>query len=126
MAFKIAAGAVKKVWWPVDIPVPTDGGQAEVQRIDAQFEIINQSEADKLVYGSEEDDNRDLLVRVVAGLRQRKRKHDAEDEPIQDAEGNPLEPAVAKKLMLDVPYIRAALYSAYGKAAAGQGRVKNS
>lgn len=123
MAFKIVTGK-KTVWWPVDINVPGDGGVAEVQKVDAQFEILEQTEHDDILMGK--TDARDLLERVVVGLRQRKKDAKAEDQPIQDESGGDLPFEEAKRLMLGVSYIRVALYAAHNKAFTGQGRVKNS
>lgn len=122
MVFKLAAGP-KTVWWPVDIQIPLDGGGAEVQKIDAQFEILEQDEHDDIILGK--TDRTDLLERVIKGLRQRKRNPKDEDAPIQNDDGSPLAFEEAKRLMLLTPYIRVALYAGYGKAANGQGRIKN-
>lgn len=122
MAFKLSAGP-KSVWWPVDIQIPLDGGGVEVQKIDAQFEIIEQTEHDDIVMGKA--DRTDLLERVIKNVRQRKKNPKDDDQPILDENGAPLAFEDAKVLMLLTPYIRVALYAGYGKAANGQGRIKN-
>lgn len=123
MAFKIVTDK-KQVWWPADINVPLDDGRVEVQKLDAQFEIIAQTEYDDIMQGK--SDAKDLLERVVTGLRQRKKDPKAEDAPILGEGDAPLSFDDAKRLMLGVPYIRVGLYAAYNKVASGQGRVKNS
>jgi len=123
MAFKLATGK-KEVWWPVDINVPMDDGRAELQKIDAKFEIIEQSEKDDIILGK--SDARDLLERTVTGLRQRKKDPKADDEPLQTDKDEALSFDDAKRLLLGVTYCRVALYAAYNAASSGQGRVKNS
>lgn len=122
MAFKV--GSNRKVWWPVEVNVPVDGGKADVQKFEAQFEVVPQKQADEIVSGAADD--KDLLARVLLGLRQEKKKETDEDAPIQDESGNPLAFEAAKALMLDEPYVRAGLYAAYWAAANGGGRRKNS
>ena len=123
MAFKIGT-EVKKVWWPVDFHVPMDGGNVDVQKIDAQFEILGQEEHDEILMGK--SDAKDIVSRTVVGLRQRKKSPKDADEPLQDESGAPLEFEDAKRLLLGLTYCRVAFYAAYNKAATGQGRTKNS
>lgn len=106
--FKLAKGE-KKVFWPVMIQVPDDGGKSTQHRIQVQYDVLRQTETDALV-----NDNEAFFSRVVCGWKD-----------VQDDDGSDMECTPENKAKLfDVPYVRAAILSVYFEVAAG-GRRKN-
>lgn len=123
MAFKVATK--KTVWWPATMYAPADGGNYEAQEFEVQLEIIPQSESEEIVYGKHPI-HKDVLDRYVTGLRQKKDKPEDADQPLLDQDGQALDFATAKKVLLDLNYARVALFTAYSEASGAAGRRKNS
>lgn len=104
MAFQLVK--TRKVWWPVTISVPQDGGTIAQMQCKAQFEILQQDEYDKLYNGKVAD----FLKRVVVDW----------DESIQDEQGHPLPfDEQAASDLFSIPYARQGFVDAYHVACAG-------
>lgn len=110
MAFRVTKS--RRVWWPVEIKEPQDGGSVKKHLVDAQFEILPQSENDEILLGGQ-----DIMARVLRDFR-----------GFQDEEGReiPFSDEMRQSL-LEEPYIRTAFLEAYGQAAYGRAsQQKNS
>mgnify|MGYP003386941793 CR=1 FL=1 len=106
--FKLSKG-VKKVWWPLMIQVPVDGGKSAQHKIEVQYEVLPQSEVDAVV-----NDSAAFFERTLCDWRM-----------VADDDGNAMECNDENKAaMFDVPYVRSAILTGYFEAAAG-GRRKN-
>lgn len=99
---------LKTVWWPVTVGVPKDGGGVTRHTFEAELEILRQSEFDA-VYGNGGND-RDLVRRVLRNWRKYGDENGSEIEFSPEA----LDEAI------DVPYVRAALVTAYLQASSGR------
>jgi hypothetical protein len=106
--FKLTA--VRKVWWPVIVQIPTDDGKVQKQEFDAEFEIPSLKEHDDFTGGGG-----DALERWMTGNVKRVKNEDGtDDEPNGEA---------TKAKLLAINHVRngllAAFYQAYnGRAAA--------
>lgn len=90
-----------RVWWPVTVRVPADGGVAE-QKFEARLRIVATSTFNELL----EAGAGALLETVVLDWR-----------GILDEEGQPLAfSRGALEALLDLPYVTAALSDAYAEA----------
>ena len=99
--------------WPVVIGVPQDEGRIAKHEIRADFHVLPQAEIEELMEASREGGgsvDADTLRRVV------RRVHD-----VADAEGKPMDytPELLER-MIQIPYVRIALITAYFEAAAGK------
>ena len=109
MTFKIAKSKVVKV--PVTVSVPMDGGRFSTSIFHAQFEILGKQEFEDL---SGDDDR--LLMRCTKAVFDVK---DENDEPLESNEEN-------ISTLIQIPYVRAAMVTAYVKSAFGnEGKRKN-
>ncbi len=103
--FKVAK--IKLFWWPITVEVPQDDGNTFPQEFDAQFEMLEQQEHDRIMTGKAE-----LLERVVTGNFKRvKNEAGTEDLPSGDE---------TKRMLLAISYVRAALVRAYYEAFYGR------
>jgi hypothetical protein len=106
--FKLTA--VRKIWWPVVVQVPDDGGKVQKFEFDAEFEIPSLDEHDEFTGAGG-----DALKRWMTGNVKRVKTEDGvEDEPNGEA---------TKAKLLSIAHVRngllAAFYQAYnGRAAA--------
>lgn len=107
--FKIAKKRL--IEWPVTIALPVDGGEIRKHTIDVTFEILRQSEMEASAVAGE-----DLLERIVQGW---KRYLDEDDKPIEFS-------PEARRTLLDEPYVRSALFAAYGEIQSGKAARKNA
>lgn len=110
--FKLAK--VNRVYWPVTVQIPQDGGTSQKATFEAQFEILSQDEADAVVMGRN-DAHTDLLDRVLVGWKNVRGAEGEAEIPFTDE---------AKKQLLEIPYVRTGLMTAYAEASIG-GRRKN-
>ena len=114
MGFKIAQGAQaqeKKVWWPVDIYEPLDGGKSRLHKVKVQFSVLPPAEVTDLI---EAGGDNAILDRVVADWQGFQDENGAEVALTDDA----------RALYFALPYVRAAVVQTYFQAAVG-GRRKN-
>lgn len=108
--FKVAR--VEKVWWPVTVEVPQDGGKTKKQYFDAELTIPEQKEHDDLVVAGG-----DVLEQYLTGNFKRARNEDGTEDLPNGEE--------TKAALLRISYVRngllAAFYQAYhGRAPATQ------
>ncbi len=109
--FKIAA--VRKVWWPVLVQVPNDGGKLQKFEFDAEFEIPQLEEHDEFVGAGG-----DALTRWMTGNFKRvKTEAGDEDEPNGDA---------TKAKLLQINYVRNALLAAFYQAYHGRAAARKN
>lgn len=99
---------LKKVWWPVTVGVPKDGGEVSRHTFDAELQMLKQSEFDA-VY-SDGGNDLALVKRVLCNWRK-----------YADEEGNDI-PFSEEALndALDTPYVRGAIVNAYLQASQGR------
>ena len=111
MSFKLLGKTdAKKVWWPVQIQEPLDGGRSRIHKVEIEYEVVNQDTLDDLTAIN------DLAVlrRVITGWKGFQDDSGAE-LPCDDDN---------KEAAVQVPYVRSALLQGYFMAATG-GRRKN-
>ena len=100
--------ALKKVWWPVTVTVPKDGGGVTRHTFECEFELLKQSEFDEVYSGGGTD--RELLLRVTSGWRK-----------YADEEGNDVPfTREALEAEIDTPFVRNALVAAYLQLSQGR------
>lgn len=108
--FKIEPQKIVK--WPVTVNIPQDGGRTRKSVFSAEFELLPQDEF-SAIYREDGGNDEDLLRRVLVGW-----------QDVGDADGEAIDfNADAREMMIRIPYVRAAIVSAYlecsfGKAAA--------
>lgn len=106
--------------WPVVVEMPVDGGKHEKREFTARFRVVPTDEAEEVLGGQgvamlpDREQVEDFLRRVLVGWRD------------VSAEGSGDLPFSDENLarMIRVPYVRRALYEAYGQSIAGR-REKN-
>ena len=106
--FKLAQK--KEVTYPVMVSVPQDGGSVAKHSFEATFEVLPQSELDRMV------GNEDVLVRVLKGFRN-VRDENGQEVPFTEE---------TKAQLLEITYVRVALQEAYFALQRGQGARKNA
>lgn len=94
--------------WPVNIPVPQDGGKIQKQKVILRFRTVPDGDLIEMGQGAEA---------AKAGLR-------AVVVGFGKAEEQTFSPALLD-LMLERAYVRLALIAAYGEFALGQAAEKN-
>lgn len=124
MAFKIVKD--HRVWWPVSVPVPQDDGGVRKHTFKAQFLVLPKSRIDALqteaMAAIERQGRGDETARDDADFQGRVLREAVQDwKDLVDDEDQtvPYGPAVLAGL-LDVPYVRNAMFVAYGEASAGR------
>ena len=104
----------KKVWWPVKVRIPVDGGKYQEQEFEAQFRIIGQSEVEGFAPAQA---NRRTIEEALVDTRGIRADADANSQDLPfDAD--------LKAALLEQPHILGGLTSAYIEAIAGR-RSKN-
>jgi|APTNR8051073442_1049403.scaffolds.fasta_scaffold114480_2 hypothetical protein len=105
-------------WWPVMVPVPTDGDYLHA-RLDVQFELLPQTELDKmrglgLADGEAPATDLQICQRVVRDVR------------VKNKAGQvaPFTPQVLQQL-LAAPMVRTAMVATYLAVTSGLGARKN-
>ena len=111
--FKIAAK--RSISWPVHVDTPIDGGGTKKSRFMGQFDVLSQDEQDDVVNGRHASGKTDLLDVALTGWSSLKAE-DGSDVSYSDE---------AKAELLNLQYVRVALFRAYGQIQAGQGARKN-
>ena len=111
MAFVLAKKRIVKDW-PVTINVPVDGGTTAEQLCSATFEILDQTEYNKLM-----NDDIAFCCRVVTDFG-----HDIQHE---DGSPMPCTPDNKKALFASAGFVRLGFINAYHEASAGMAS-KNS
>ena len=107
--FKMAK--TKTVSWPVTVKVPQDGGSTVNNEFTAVFDVITQEAMDAVVLASG-----DLLDRVLIGW-----------EGVAREDGEPIAfSSEAKKDLLDITYVRHALFGAYGEVQQGRAAARKN
>lgn len=102
--FKLAEK--RRVTWPVTVKIPQDGGKTTKATFGAEFEVITKDEQ-QAVIGAEGD----LLDRQLVGWDGRVK--DEAGEPLAFTEEN-------KKKLIDITYVRQALFEALGEINSGR------
>lgn len=102
-----------RVWWPVTVQKPVDGGAVEEERFEAQFLLIGQDEIEAVSGAT--GGQKAMLARVLVGWR----------GVAQQDKGELPFTAENRDLVIDVPYVRRALGRAFLNAAYGA-KEKNS
>jgi hypothetical protein len=114
------------VWWPVVIPVPSDGGTFAKHKIECQFRIGGKAALE----GAIEDETAAMLAAATDGAVQ---KGDALAERlvglrgVQDEQGEEI--AFSDELresLLGIPYARSAIFSAYVEACTGRKAIRGN
>lgn len=109
--FRVAA--VKKVWWPVLVQIPADGGKIQKHEFDAEFEIPSLEEHDEFTGGGG-----DALSRWLTGNFKRvKNEAGDEDEPDGDA---------TKAKLLSINHVRNGLLAAFYQAFHGRAAARKN
>jgi len=101
--FKLAA--VKSVKWPIDVPIPQDGGTVRKARFTAVFEMLPEGEYEEVAAL----DGR-VAERVLIGW---------EGIAPEDGQGETPYSEEAKTQLLAIPYVRLAVLKAYLQAQSG-------
>lgn len=124
----------KLVWWPVNVPVPKDDGGVQVRTFQVQFEILKSSRIDELQAevmaalnkaGMGEQMDARLTNMQVRILTEAVKNTKDIVEKAEDGTETTLEHSDELLMgLLDVSYIRAAMFDAYSEAAAGR-KAKN-
>ncbi len=103
--FKLAQ--VEKVWWPVVIQMPVDGGKTRKHEIQVQFHLQNQDETDQTI--AERTGDAEFFCGVILDWKQ-----------VCDEDGQPIEFSIdACRKLVKIKYVRAALVKAYQEASYG-------
>jgi hypothetical protein len=89
--------AEPKVWWPVKVRVPRDGGIIETSEFEARFRVVSATRFNELLAAGA----RELLADVLVMWR-----------GILDEDGA-LVPFAMRDQLLDIPFIATALADAY-------------
>ncbi|QPG06561.1 hypothetical protein IT774_05150 [Salinimonas marina] len=98
---------INRLEWPVKVQVPADGGKTDTHEFTAVFKLLPQAEYDKLLRTAEDDAA--MLGELVQGW------HGLTDEA-----GEELEYSLdVIKELCQYPFIRTAIFRAYGEAASG-------
>lgn len=124
MTFKIVKE--HRVWWPVSVPVPQDDGGVRKHTFKAQFVVLPKSRIDALqaevMAAIERQGRGDETARDDADFQGRVLRESIQDwKDVVDDEGQLLSFDTAVLAgMLDVPYVRNAMFAAYGEASAGR------
>lgn len=94
--------AEPRVWWPVSVRIPADGGKVDTQAFEARFKIVPATRFNALMQSGPAE----LLAEVVEGWR-----------GVSDQDGTPIafDPGT-RAMLLDVPFVAAALSEAYAEA----------
>lgn len=101
MSFKIQKKTHR--WFPVEVDVPTDEGRKRKQTFDAQFEVVQQSEIDKLIRSLEGKTPTEAVEPYFVSFRR-----------VEDEDGAVLEPnAENRHALLEVPGVARALWNAF-------------
>jgi len=107
--FKVAK--TKTVRWPVTVKVPQDGGRTQDAEFTAEFDVIPQQTMDAVVLAAG-----DLLDRVLIGW-----------EGVADESGQATPySSEAKKDLLDITYVRHALFGAYSEVQQGRAAARKN
>lgn len=112
MVFKVARR--RKVEWPVTVNIPQDGGKTTKATFTATFEVLEQQQIDDIVMGRGADQT-DLLEAALVGWG-----------GVADESGNEIAfSPEAKKALLEITYVRAALFAAHAQLHRGEAARKN-
>lgn len=104
----------KNVKWPVTVNIPRDGGRTTKAEFTAHFELLPQDEF-REIYAQENASDEDLLRRVLTGW-----------DGVADAEGGAIDYTPdTREMMIRIPYVRAAMVSAYLECSHGKAARKN-
>ncbi len=107
--FKLAEK--KTLTWPVTVNIPQDGGKITKGTFSGEFEVLDQ---DELLAVTTEGS--DLLDRVLTGWKGYC-DHEGNEIPFADE---------AKKKLLGIPYVRQALFAAYGEMQNGRAAARKN
>jgi len=112
--FKLAQK--RTIWWPVHVDVPQDGGGTRRHTFEGEFEVLTQEEQDQVTTGNHSSGKTDLLDVVLLNYRR-----------LKDETGNDVEVNDANKaLLLNIQYVRVALFRSYHQIQSGLGARKNA
>ena len=108
--FKVAQKRTVK--WPVTVNVPQDGGRTSKATFEAHFEVITAEEQQQAIR-----DGKDLLDVQLIGWNDQVKGDD--DQPLAFSEA-------AKKALLDITYVRVALFDALGEINTGRAAARKN
>lgn len=96
--------------WPVVVEFPVDGGKFDKQNFDAEFKLLPQSRIDEIFQQASEGKLMDseIAPEILMGWK-----------GINDENGAVPYSEEAKERVLDIPFVRAALISAFLKSLKG-------
>lgn len=104
----------KNIKWPVTVNIPCDGGRTTKGEFTAHFELLPQDEF-REIYAQDNASDEDLLRRVLTGW-----------DGVADADGQPIEyNEDTREMMIRIPYVRAAMITAYLECSHGKAARKN-
>lgn len=113
--FRIAKNTSYK--WPVTVHIPQDGGKFVKATFTAEFRALPQSEIDSVLQDIRDGDrDADFTERSLIGWSG-VQDDDASELPYSDE---------AKAKLIDIPYVRNALVTAFFESISGGARRKNS
>ena len=107
--FKLAQK--RTITWPVTVNIPQDGGRTQKATFDGEFEVLTQEEAEQAVRAE-----KDLLEVQLIGWNGVK---DEAGEPVAFSEA-------AKKQLLDITYVRGALFTAIAEINNGRAAARKN
>ena len=103
--------------WPVDVPVPVDGGKFETQEFPARFRLLDQDKVDEILEGKSESPDLALMRAALVGWGKDFCDDKGKSVPYSDE---------LRDRLLAKPYFRLAVARAYFDAnTGGGGRRKN-
>jgi len=105
----------KSVKWPVTVNIPQDGGRTHKTIFNAEFELLAQDDF-AAIYREDGGNDEDLLRRVLIGWSE-----------VGDPDGNPINfHNDTRELLIRIPYVRAALVSAYLECSLGKAALRKN
>lgn len=108
--FKVAQK--RTVSWPVAVNVPQDGGRTSKATFEAKLEVLTMEEQQQAVR-----EGRDLLDVQLAGWNEQVKGED--DQPLAFTPEN-------KKTLLDITYVRQALFEALAEINSGRAAARKN
>lgn len=110
--FKLAKK--RTVEWPVTVHIPQDGGKTTKATFTAEFEVLEQAQIDDIVMGRDPE-HTDLLAAALIGWK------GVADEAGAELPFTPEH----KRALLEITYVRTALFAAHAQLHRGEAARKN-
>lgn len=107
--FKLAQK--RQITWPVTVNIPQDGGKTQKATFDGEFEVLTQDESERAIR-----EEKDLLEVQLIGW-----------DGVKDEKGEPVPfSEAAKKQLLDISYVRMAVFAAIGEFNSGRAAARKN